>query len=598
MLRAALFGVWAALASLPAVVLAADATREAKVFLEDAEARLAAGEALAERADWIRATNITPDTDWLSERLDADQTALAVSLAKEAQRFDGNVHDPVVARKLIILKRLAVLPSASAPGAAMELAQVSGRLSTRFATGSFTLNEKRYSLKDAEVALAKVRVPELSAAIWEGWRSITPPMREDYARMVLLANAGARELGFEDLGAMWRSEYDVSAEAFAQQVKALWAQVSPLYEELHCYVRQRLNVRYGDAVQPVSGDIRADLTGNMWGQNWSALWDVLAPSDWVGGFDLDQALRTHGYDARKMVQTAEGFYTSLGLQPLPATFWERSQFVRPEGREVDCNSSAWTIDQHSDVRVKLCLRVTAGEWRVVHHELGHDYYNLAYQDQPFLFREGVNNGFHEGIGDFIALSATTPAYLKRLGLEAADHPDEQGDLAYLLHQALDRIPLLAFALAMDEWRWGVFAGNIRPADYNNAWWSLVGRYQRLRPPHPRPADAFDVAAKYHITDNVPYMSYFMATVYLYQFQRAACQLAGVAEPLHGCSIYGNREVGARLQRMLASGRSMPTGQTLAAFTGQQQADAGAILEYYAPLYRWLKQQNASSRCTP
>jgi len=566
-MRAAPLILLAMVTSSSASAQPVDATVRAKSFLETAEAQLSAGEALAERADWIRATNITLDTDWLSERLEADRTALTVSLAKEAGQFDGKVRDPVVARKLVILKRLALLPPPSDPGAAMELAEVSGRLSTRFATGSFTLDGKRYTLKDAELALARTRDPQESAAIWEGWRSITPPMREDYARMVSLANAGAQELGFKDLGAMWRAEYDISPDAFAHQIEALWAQIAPLYHELHCYARQRLNARFGDTVQPASGAIRADLTGNMWGQNWSAIWDVLAPGDWVAGFDLDHALQTHGYDARKMVRAAEGFYTSLGLQPLPATFWERSQFTRPEGREVDCNSSAWTVDQHDDVRVKLCLRGTGSEWTVVHHELGHDYYNLAYQGQPFLFREGANNGFHEGIGDFIALSAMTPAYLQRLGLETADLPAEKADLPFLLHQALDRIPLLAFALAMDEWRWGVFAGKIRPADYNRSWWSLVERYQGLRPPHPRPGDAFDVAAKYHITDNVPYMSYFMATVYLYQFQRAACRIAYTPGPLHRCSIYGNKKVGAKLEKMLASGRSLPTDQTLALFTG-------------------------------
>jgi peptidyl-dipeptidase A len=413
-----------------------------------------------------------------------------------------------------------------------------------------------------------------------------------------LANAGARELGFEDVGAMWRSEYDMTPDAFERQIEKLWGQVAPLYDELHCYVRQKLNARFGDSVQPASGTLRADLTGNMWGQNWSEIWDILAPADWAAGFDLEQALRGQGYVPRKMVQAAEGFYTSLGLQPLPATFWERSQFTRPEGREVDCNSSAWTLDQRNDVRVKLCLQVTASEWPVVHHELGHDYYQLAYQGQPFLFREGANNGFHEAIGDFIALSALTPGYLKRLGLEPASFPEDQGDLPFLLHQALGRIPLLPFALAMDEWRWGVFSGKIKPADYNSAWWSLVERYQRLRSPGPRPENAFDVAAKYHITDNVPYMSYFMATVYLYQFQRAACGMAHVQGPLHRCSIYGSKEVGAMLSKMLASGRSAPTGQTLASFTGENEADATAMLEYYAPLYRWLKQQNRAKRCTP
>jgi len=573
-----------------------DLTQEAQAFVATAESRLAAAENLLNRAEWVRATDIRPDTDWLAQRLQAERTKLAVSLAADARRFDGKVHDPVVARKLMLLKRLVVLPAAPEPGAAVALAEVSGRLSTRYATGSFTFDDKRYALQDAEIELAQSRDPAVSAAMWEGWRSITPTMRDDYARLVTLANAGARELGFSDLGAMWRSEYDLAADEFARDVDALWEEVEPLYGELHCYVRQRLNARYGDAVQPTTGAIRTDLTGNMWGQNWTSIWDIVAPPDATRRLDLGEALRAHGYDGRRMVRTAEGFFVSLGLRPLPASFWERSQFTQPDGREVDCNSSAWTIDQGGDVRVKLCLRMTAGEWPVVHHELGHNYYSLAFEGQPFLFRDGVNAGFQEGLGDFIGLSAMMPSYLQRLGLEPEDFSDDRDDTSFLLRQALARIPLMAFAVAMDKWRWGVFAEKIRPADYNLAWWSLVDRYQRLRPPRARPAAAFDVAAKYHITDNVPYMSYFMASVYLYQFQRAACRIVGGAGPLHRCSIYGNEEVGAKLNQMLTSGRSLPTGQTLALFTGERKADVGALLEYYAPLHRWLQQRNAGKQC--
>ncbi|MBL8268882.1 M2 family metallopeptidase [Steroidobacter sp.] len=583
------------LASAAAFAQQNDLTEQARSFLATAESQLSAAEDLTNRADWVRSTYITADTDWLLEKLSTERTALAVSLVTQARRFDGKVRDPEVARKLAILKRLVRMPAAA--GSAAALSEVSGSLNTRFATGSFTIEDKRYLLQDAERALAQSRDPVKSAAIWEGWRSVAPPMRDDYAHMVSLANAGARELGFADVGAMWRSEYDVTPEALAREIDALWKQISPLYDELHCYARTKLNARYGDSVQPASGAIRADLTGNMWGQNWTGIWDVLVPTESGATFDLEQALHANSYEPKKMVKAAEGFFVSLGMRSLPESFWARSQFTRPEGRDVDCNASAWTIDQRDDVRIKMCIRVTAAEWPVIHHELGHDYYQLAYQQQPFLFRDGVNGGFHEAIGDFIALSAVTPSYLKRIGLEPADLA-ERDETSYLLQQALARVPLLAFALAMDKWRWGVFAGEIQPADYNSAWWSLVERYQKLRPPRARPADAFDIAAKYHITANVPYMSYFMASVYQYQFQRAACRIAGVDGPLHRCSIYGSKEVGAKLGEMLASGRSRPTGQTLAMFTGEDRADASAMLDYYAPLYRWLKRQNAGKRCTP
>jgi peptidyl-dipeptidase A len=394
---------------------------------------------------------------------------------------------------------------------------------------------------------------------------------------------------------LWRSWYDQPPDEFARTVERLWLQLAPTYQNLQCFARACLNEKYGDAVQPRSGPIRADLLGDMWAQSWSNVYDLLAPKNAELGYDLTQALVKQGYDAVRLVKTAENFYTSIGFAPLPPTFWTRSLFVRPRDREVDCHASAWDIDSKDDLRIKTCLRVNADDFYTAHHELGHNMYQRAYQEQPVPFQDGANDGFHEAIGDFVGLSSVTPGYLREIGL-IDKVPGAEADIPYLLRMALEKIAYLPFAYIVDKWRWQVFAGETTPEQYNNAWWALRTKYQGVAPPGPRPTDAFDPGAKSHIASNTPYMRYFLATIYQFQFHRAACRIAGWNGPLNRCSIYGNKEVGARFQAMLSMGASRPWPEALAAFTGERDLDAGAIIDYFAPLDRWLTEQNKGERC--
>jgi peptidyl-dipeptidase A len=420
-------------------------------------------------------------------------------------------------------------------------------------------------------------------------------MKDDYQHLVALTNDGARELGYADTGALWRSWYDMPPEAFAAKADALWNQVKPLYSKLECYVRGQLNHKYGSSIQPATGPIRADLLGNMWAQQWGNIYDIVAPKDLPLGYDLTAALVKHAYDPAKIVHTADRWYTSIGFPPEPASFWERSMITRPRDREVVCHASAWDIDSKDDLRVKACFTVTADDFYTAHHELGHNMYQRAYQDQPYLFRNGANDGFHEAIGDFAGLNAWTPEYLQQLGI-IDKVPGPEADIPYLLRVALDKVPILPFALIVDKWRWGVFSGQITPEHYNDAWWNLVAQYQYLMPPGPRPANAFDPGAKYHIADNTPYARYFLADIYEFQFYRAACRLAGWKGPLNRCSIYQNKDVGARFAAMLQLGQSRPWPEALAAFSGEHDIDASAIGDYFAPLSKWLDQQNKKNRC--
>lgn len=569
---------------------------EAAAFVADAERQLAEASEYAGRVAWVRATNITYDTMWLEAKANAEYTELSVKLANEAARFN-DVEVPFdVRRKLNILTQGIVLPAPNKPGAATELAEITTRLDSTYATGKFEYKGEMITLDEASQILAASRDPAETKALYEGWRTISPVMADDYTRMVDIANEGARELGFDDVGAMWRSGYDMEPDAFAAETDRLWSQVQPFYENLHCYVRTRLFETYGADVQPDSGPIRADLLGNMWSQQWGNIYDVVAPK--TGGtssYDMTELLVEADYDAEKMVRTGEGFYTSLGLAPLPDTFWERSQITRPEGREVVCHASAWDLDNLEDVRIKMCTQVNADDFYTVHHELGHNVYQRAYKDQPFLFKNGANDGFHEAIGDFVGLSALTPTYLNQIGL-LDEVPGADEDIPFLLKMALDKIAFLPFGLMVDRWRWDVFSGETSPDEYNDAWSANMLKYQGLVPPGDRPDNAFDPGAKYHIPGNTPYTRYFLAHIYQFQFHRAACEQIGWTGPLHRCSIYGNEAVGERFNAMMEMGQSRPWPEAMYAFTGQRTGDASAIADYFAPLNTWLTEQNEGKDC--
>ncbi len=568
----------------------------ATAFIADAETKWAEVSEYVARIQWARATNITFDTMWLESKANAEATELQVQLANQAAKFNDVQVDPVVRRKLNLLRLSLVLPAPNRPGAAEELAQITTRLDSTYSTGKFDFKGKPITLDEASLILADSRDPTETKALYEGWRTISPVMRDDYARMVEIANEGSRELGFADTGALWRSGYDMPADAFAAETDRLWAQVKPFYENLHCYVRARLNAKYGDAVQPDHGPIRADLLGNMWSQQWGNIYDVVAPSSGgASSYDLTELLKAADYDATKMVKTGEGFYVSLGLDPLPQTFWERSQITRPRDREVVCHASAWDLDNADDIRIKMCTNVNGDDFYTVHHELGHNYYQRAYKNQPMLFRNGANDGFHEAIGDFVGLSALTPTYLNQISLLKTT-PGAEEDIPFLLKMALDKIAFLPFGLMVDRWRWDVFSGETAPAAYNTAWTADMLQYQGLVPPGPRPANAFDPGAKYHVPGNTPYTRYFLAAIYQFQFQRAACKQAGWTGPLHRCSVYGNKEVGARFNAMLQMGQSRPWQEAMKAFTGDDGNDASAIADYFAPLNVWLQEQNRGHQC--
>src|SRR6266496_1827866 len=531
---------------------------DAKAFLDgvnDTMKRLGIEQS---RAGWVQQNFITDDTEALAAR--ASQLAIdaAARFAKDAVRFDKVVVPTDQRRQLNLLKVGLVMATPSDPKESEELTKTMARLESAYGKGKWCPNaatpDSCKTIDDVTKIMATSRNEKELRAAWEGWHTIAPPMRNDYTRFVTLSNKGAKELGFADTGAMWRAKYDMAPDEFTKELDRLWGQVRPLYLKLHAYVRLKLREKYGDVV-PANGPIPAHLLGNIWAQDWSNIYSLVAPPHADAGYSLTDILKKRDMPPLEMVRAGERFYSSLAFAPLPKTFWDRSLFVRPKDRDVVCHASAWDIDLEEDIRIKMCIEQTAEDFTTIHHELGHNYYQRAYKDLPVLFRDSANDGFHEAIGDTIALSVT-PEYLVKIGL-LDTAPDASRDLGLLMTKALEKIAFLPFGLLIDQWRWKVFAGEVKPEQYNKAWWDLRLKYQGVAPPSPRGEEFFDPGAKYHVPDNTPYMRYFLARILQFQFHRALAKAAGCTAPLHRCSIYESKEAGRRLNAMLSMGQSRP-----------------------------------------
>jgi peptidyl-dipeptidase A len=587
---------------------------DAQAFMVKAEKALLAQMIRTERAAWVKATNITVDTQAIAAREEAELAALITKLAGQAVRYSKLTLPDSLARKF---KLLRLSPPLSAPADAdrrIELADTVVKLQGMYGKGAYCPDPKTtklrikapkrkgkakrakgkrcYHLGQLSGRLAKSRSYDELAEIWSGWRKVARPMRKHYTRYVELANEGAKGLGFANVGALWKSRFDLDPDGFEKEVDRLWNQVKPLYEQLHCYVRGKLRKKYGDTRVPAKGPIPAHLLGNMWAQDWGYISDIVVPRK-ARTIDLDRVLKRKRPDEQRMVRYAESFFVSLGMDKLPQTFWKRSMLRKPADRQVVCHASAWAIDYADDLRIKMCIKINGEDFTTIHHELGHIYYYHYYKQLSPLYRDSANKGFHEGLGDTISLSVT-PGYLKQVGI--LPRVPKQDAVALLLPRALEKIAFLPFGLLIDKWRWDVFAGKVKPADYNKHWWSLRRRYQGVAPPMQRSEADFDPGAKYHVAANVPYVRYFLAHILQFQFHRALCKIAGHQGPLHTCSIYDNKKAGARLMAMMKLGLSRPWPEALEALTGKKEMDATAILSYFAPLQKWLKKQNAGQQC--
>ena len=576
--------------SSPATESATPSADAARKFLDDINDTMKRLGVEQGQAGWVYSTYITSDSEALNARANQHFIEAVARSAKDATKFDRVTLPDDLRREMNLLKLSLVMVTPSDPKEAEELTRIAASMEGAYGRGKWC--ERPDACLDVEQItkiMAENRDPGRLKAVWEGWHSIAPPIKKDYVRFVELANKGAKELGFADTGAMWRAKYDMPPDEFTKELDRLWDQVRPLYVSLHAYVRMKLRAKYGAAI-PDKGPIPAHLLGNIWAQEWNNIYPLVAPPAADPGYDLTKILEQRKMTPVQMVQTGERFFTSLGFAPLPTTFYERSLFTKPADRDVVCHASAWDVDLEEDLRIKMCIDRTAEDFTTIHHELGHNFYQRAYRKQPVLFRDSANDGFHEAIGDAIALSVT-PEYLVKIGL-LPKAPDQSRDIGLLLQQALGKIAFLPFGLLIDQWRWQVFSGQVTPDRYNQAWWDLRLKYQGVAPPSPRGEEFFDPGAKYHVPGNYPYTRYFLAAILQFQFHRALAQAAGCSGPLHRCSIYESQAAGDKLNRMLELGLSRPWPDALEALTGSKQMDATAIRDYFAPLQQWLDAQLA------
>jgi len=566
---------------------------DAQKFVEDANAEVLRLGTAQQQTEWIAENFITEDSEAVAARANQQYIDATTRLAKDAVKFDKVDVTPDVRRQLTLLKVALVLAGPSDAKQSEELAKLVSSMTGEYGKGKWCPDAGSAGAANAKPCMDVGKVTELLAtsrdpkalqAAWAGWQTIAPPMRQEYTRFVELANSGAKELGFADAGAMWRSKYDMTPDQFSADLDRLWEQVKPLYLTLHAYVRMKLHDQYGDAA-PATGPIPAYLLGNIWSQDWSNTFGMMHTPAAASSYSLSNILRDRKMTAVDMVKVGERFYTSLGFAPLPPTFWQRSLLTKPQDRDVVCHASAWDVDFVDDLRIKMCINPTEEDFNTIHHELGHNFYQRAYNTQPVLFRDSANDGFHEAIGDTIALSVT-PEYLAKIGFIKTP-PDASGDIGLLMGRALEKIAFLPFGLLVDQWRWKVFSGEITPANYNKAWWDLRLKYQGISPMMDRGEDFFDPGAKYHVAAVVPYSRYFLAGILQFQFHRALAKEAGCTLPLHRCSIYESAAAGKKLEAMLKMGISKPWQNALETMTGSRQVDATAILDYFAPLQKYM-----------
>ncbi|HSC66817.1 MAG TPA: M2 family metallopeptidase [Cellvibrio sp.] len=576
--------------------------KSADAFIADTNERYLDIAREVNAAQWAYVTYINDDTALLASKANERLMAFEKELLADARNYKDKPMSVPTAKAYanLTLGKVLLPPDTAAERA--ELAQLGTKMEGVYGAGKYCKPKKGNAneqecrdLNQLSDVLVKSRNYDELLDAWTGWRTVAPSYKKDYVRYVEIANAGARAYGFKDLGASWRSGYDMPSANFEAEVERLWTQVEPLYKSLHCKVRTDLAKRYGKDKVPLDQPIPAHLFGNMWSQQWGSIYDVVTPYPGVGDLDVTAALVKSKKDAVAIAKTAENFFTSLGLQALPPSFWEKSMLTKPRDREVVCHASAWSMDSKDDVRIKECIEPTEVEFETIHHELGHIYYYLAYKDKPYLFQNGANDGFHEAIGDTIVLSMT-PGYLKTIGLIDKVENNQKAVINQQMKLALDKVAFLPFGKIIDQWRWQVFSGKIKPEDYNKTWWQLVNQYQGIRSAVPRTENDFDAGAKYHIAANVPYTRYFIAHILQFQFHKALCDAAGFKGPLHECSIYNSKAAGEKLQALLAAGSSKPWQDVLEEAIGTREMDASAILDYFAPLKIWLDEQNKGQAC--
>ena len=577
-----------------------DRNKELEDFLNNIEEENKKDGPIIYSASWISSNFITYDSQKVIADYGTRYTLKSLERSREASAFDDLSTSTENRRMLNILKSSFVMPPPLNKELATELSSITTSLEAMYGSGEHCYEDGScYDLEAFESIIDNSRNPEELLKAWLGWHEIGKPMKPMYMRMVDIGNQGSRDLGYQGLSDLWFSKYDMPADDFLNETDRVWEEVKPLYDALHCHVRAKLNEHYGDDVVPESGPLPVHLLGNMWGQSWSNIYDlVYTEESQQNSVDVTKIIEEKGLNEIEMVEYAEDFFLSIGFEPLPDTFWERSLFVKPRDRSVVCHASAWNLDPaNNDLRIKMCIQKNEEDFVTIHHELGHIFYYQAYNHLPTLFQGGANDGFHEAFGDLLTLSIT-PDYLTQIDFISEKEASlaKEDPIGLLMKQALDGVVVVPWALMLDKWRSGVFNGEIDETNLNSSWWRLREYYQGISTSTERSEDYFDPGAKYHIPGNTPYTRYYLARIMQYQFHEALCNEIEFDGLLHECSIYGSKKAGDKIISTMALGESLPWQDAFENLTSTRQLSGKSILNYYAPLKDWLDEQNKNRTC--
>ena len=551
-------------------------------------------------ASWISSNFITHDSQKVIADYGTKYTLKSLERSRQAAGFDHLNTSKENRRMLNILKSSFVMPPPLDGILASELSEITTSLEAMYGSGEHCFDDGAcYDLEAFETIIDNSRDPKELLKAWSGWHEISKPMKPMYMRMVEIGNQGASDLGYQNLSDLWFSKYDMPADEFLAETDRVWEEVKPLYDALHCHVRAKLNDHYGDDIVSKSDPLPVHMLGNMWGQSWSNIYDLVYPKQKeLSSVNLTEIIEERKLTEIDMVEYAEDFFISIGFEALPDTFWERSLFVKPEDRSVVCHASAWNLDPaNNDLRIKMCIEKNEEDFITIHHELGHIFYYQAYNHLPTLFQGGANDGFHEAFGDLLTLSIT-PEYLKKINFINQDEADraEKDFIGLLMKQALEGVVIIPWALMLDKWRAGIFEGDITEENLNESWWEMRKYYQGIAPPSKRSEEYFDAGAKYHIPGNTPYTRYYLARIMQYQFHEALCEASGYEGYLHECSVYGNKDAGEKIISTMALGQSLPWQDAFEKITDSRKLSGESILSYYAPLKKWLDEQNEFRTC--
>jgi len=573
---------------------------ELDIFLNEIEKENLEFGPVISSASWISSNFITFDSQKVIADYGTRYTLDALDKARRASSFDSLEVSDEKRRMLNILKTSFVMPPPLDNELAAELSKITTSLGAMYGSGEHCFDDGAcYDLEAFETIIDNSRDPKELLKAWSGWHEISKPMKPMYMRMVEIGNQGASDLGYQNLSDLWFSKYDMPADEFLAETDRVWEEVKPLYDALHCHVRAKLNDHYGDDIVSTSDPLPVHMLGNMWGQSWSNIYDLVYPKQKeLSSVNLTEIIEERKLTEIDMVEYAEDFFISIGFEALPDTFWERSLFVKPEDRSVVCHASAWNLDPaNNDLRIKMCIEKNEEDFITIHHELGHIFYYQAYNHLPTLFQGGANDGFHEAFGDLLTLSIT-PEYLKKINFINQDEADraEKDFIGLLMKQALEGVVIIPWALMLDKWRAGIFEGDITEENLNKSWWEMRKYYQGIAPPSERSEEYFDAGAKYHIPGNTPYTRYYLARIMQYQFHEALCEASGYDGYLHECSVYGNRDAGEKIISTMALGQSLPWQDAFEKITDSRKLSGESILSYYAPLKKWLDEQNEFRTC--